>query len=388
MPDGSDKVTPKVVSRLGEVPAAQWEALETGDNPFLTHGFLTALEDSGSAVGDTGWQPMHLLLQAEDGQLMAAAPLYVKSHSYGEYVFDWSWADAFTRAGGRYYPKLQCAVPFTPVTGPRLLVRRGLEAEPWRRRLLAALLDLAGRSGVSSLHITFPTEAEWRLAGELGLLARLGEQYHWENRGYGSFDAFLADLSSRKRKAIRKEREKAAGLGLSFRALSGAQCEPRHWDALWRCYLDTTGRKWGHPYLTRDFFHRIAQSIPDRIVLVTAEDQAGQVVACALNLVGGGTLYGRNWGMLGEWPFLHFELCYYQAIDYAITHGLKRVEAGAQGEHKLARGYLPSPTYSAHWIAHPGLRDAVARFIEQERQAVAEGMEMEAAMGPFRKEQC
>lgn len=382
MPDGNDSVTSRVLSRMAELPAAQWDALDLGGNPFLRHAFLTALEESGSASAQTGWQPCHLLLEDADGRLLAAAPLYAKSHSYGEYVFDWSWADAYQRAGGAYYPKLQGCVPFTPVTGPRLLTIPGPAAAPLRRALALALVRLAERSGMSSLHITFPAQAEWTALGEAGLLQRLGEQYHWHNPGYASFEDFLAQLSSRKRKAIRKERERAASLGLTYHSLTGPQIEQRHWDALWRCYLDTTGRKWGQPYLTRDFFDRLGQIMADRVVLMVAE-QAGQPVACALNLLGDDTLYGRNWGTLGDWPFLHFELCYYRAMDYAIAHGLKRVEAGAQGEHKISRGYLPTATYSAHWIADPGFRTAVDRFLRHERAAVQE--DLCADQGPFRK---
>jgi predicted N-acyltransferase len=319
-----------------------------------------------------------------DGRVVACAPLYLKSHSYGEYVFDWSWADAYQRAGGRYYPKLQCAVPFTPVTGPRLLTRPGEERAPLVEALIAAMLELARRHEVSSLHVTFPTEEEWSQLGQAGLLQRIGHQYHWENRGYASFDDFLSHLSSRKRKDIRKEREKANAQGLTIRTLTGAEIGPGHWDAFHGFYLDTVGRKWGHAYLSRDFFRQLAATMADKCVLVVAEN-GGRPVAGALNLIGGDTLYGRNWGAAGDYPFLHFELCYYRAIDFAIERGLKWVEAGAQGAHKVSRGYLPRATYSAHWIADPGFREVVARFLAHEREMIEADIEETAEAGPFRK---
>jgi hypothetical protein len=388
MPDGSEAIAVRVVSRIGELPAAEWD-LCAGPNPFVSHAFLSALEDSGSATRETGWLPQHLVVAGRDGRLMGATPLYLKSHSYGEYVFDWGWADAYERAGGSYYPKLQACVPFTPVTGPRLLLHPASEQPPVARALIAGMLELARQTQVSSLHVTFPTEAEWRDLGEAGFLRRTGLQYHWENRGYASFDDFLASLASRKRKAIKKERRHVAESGVGLRALTGGEIEPRHWDAFHRFYRATSDKKWGPSYLTRDFFHRLGETMGDRVVLIVAEWQ-GEPVGAALNLVGdepeGGVLYGRNWGGVGRFKFLHFEACYYQAIDYAIRHRLARVEAGAQGEHKIQRGYLPATTYSAHWIRDPALRQAVAHFLERERRAIDQEQNILESFAPFRKD--
>jgi len=388
MPDGSEAIAVRVVSRIAELPAAEWD-LCAGANPFVSHAFLSALEDSGSATGETGWLPQHLVIAGRDQRLMGAVPLYLKSHSYGEYVFDWGWADAYERAGGSYYPKLQACVPFTPVTGPRLLLHPASEQPPVARALMAGMLELARQTQVSSLHVTFPTEAEWRDLGEAGFLLRTGLQYHWENRGYGSFDDFLASLASRKRKAIKKERRCVAESGVRLRALTGGEIEPRHWDAFYRFYRATTDKKWGPSYLTREFFHLLGQTLGDRVVLIVAEWQ-GEPVGAALNLLGnepeGGVLYGRNWGGVGRFKFLHFEACYYQAIDYAIRHGLARVEAGAQGEHKIQRGYMPATTYSAHWIRDPALRQAVAHFLERERRAIDEEQNILESFAPFRKD--
>lgn len=389
MPDGSDSLAVKVVSRIAEVPAAEWDAC-AGDNPFVSHAFLNALEESGSATAETGWLPQHLVLENPKGgpgnALLGCAPLYLKSHSYGEYVFDWNWADAYERAGGRYYPKLQCSVPFTPATGPRLLVNPAADRGEIEAGLTAAMLELARRHQASSLHITFPPKEQYDRLGEFGLLQRLGVQYHWANRGYADFDAFLAELASRKRKAIKKERRKVAESGIRLTALSGDAIEPRHWNAFFAFYTTTADRKWGQPYLTRDFFHLLGARLADKVVLVVAEHE-GALVAGALNLKSDDTLFGRNWGCLERFRFLHFETCYYQAIDYAIAHGLKTVEAGAQGEHKIQRGYLPTPTYSAHWIADAGLSAAVEEFLIRERR----GMQREiAALGdesPF-KDDC
>ncbi|MFQ5773916.1 MAG: GNAT family N-acetyltransferase [Kiloniellaceae bacterium] len=384
MPDGGEAVTVRVLGRIDEVPAAAWDACARADNPFVSHAFLRALEDSGSAVPEAGWQPQHLIVADRDGGILGAAPFYLKSHSYGEYVFDWAWADALERAGGRYYPKLQGCVPFTPVTGPRLLIRADAAWEPVAANLMAAMVELARRYDASSVHVTFPTRAEWRRFGAAGFLRRLGRQYVFENPGYASFDDFLAALASRKRKAIRKERAKVAESGIVLRTLTGPAIEPRHWDAFHRFYRATSDRKWGSPYLTRAFFHRIGETMAERIVLVLAEDR-GKPVAGALNLCGGDTLYGRNWGCLGDYRFLHFEACYYRAIEFAIERGLRRVEAGAQGEHKIQRGYLPVETYSAHWIADPGLRDAVGRFLDRERAIVRREIAALDQRNPFRK---
>jgi predicted N-acyltransferase len=395
MPDGTDAIAVRVVARIAELPAAEWDAL-AGANPFVSHAFLAALEESGSATAETGWLPQHLAIAGRDGRLIGAVPLYLKSHSYGEYVFDWGWADAYERAGGRYYPKLQACVPFTPVTGPRLLVHPEAEREAVAGALTAAMLELARQSGVSSLHVTFPSEAEWRHLGAAGFLQRTGLQYHWQNRGYRTFDDFLAALASRKRKAIKKERRQVAESGVRLRALTSDEIEPRYWDVFYRCYRATSDKKWGPAYLTRDFFHLLGERMGERVVLIVAEHD-GRPVGAALNLVGGGpsqqggsqeggTLYGRNWGALARFKFLHFEACYYQAIDYAIRHRLAWVEAGAQGEHKIQRGYLPTTTYSAHWIRDPALKQAVAHFLDRERRGIGEEQMILESFSPFRKD--
>ena len=385
MPDGAEPVTTTLLGAIDEVSAGAWDACAGPGNPFVSHAFLSALERSGSAVPEHGWQPRHLVVHDRDGGLRGAAPLYLKSHSYGEYVFDWGWADAYERAGGSYYPKLQACVPFTPVTGPRLLVRPGAEAEAVSAALVAGLTEVARRHQVSSLHVTVSEPAEWRRLGDAGFLQRTGRQFHWHNRGYDSFDAFLDGLTSRKRKMIRKERRKVAESGITLRALRGEEIEPRHWDAFHRFYLATADRKWGHPYLTREFFHQLGETLTESVVLVVAEDR-GELIAAALNLLGEDALYGRNWGALGDYRFLHFEACYYQAIEFAIEHGLARVEAGAQGEHKIQRGYMPVETYSAHWIADPGFREAVENYLAHERREIAGEIAGLASFGPFRKE--
>ncbi len=369
MPDGSARFSLTLHARIAEIAAGEWNGCaEVEDNPFIGHAFLSALEDSGAVGPRTGWLARHAALRDDEGQLAAVAPMYVKSHSYGEYVFDHAWADAFERAGGRYYPKLQVAVPFCPVPGPRLLIRPG--AGVTAATFGQALADACAGLDLSSVHVTFCTEGEWRALGAAGWLRRQGLQFHWHNAGYDDFEDFLASLSSRKRKAIRRERREVAAQGLSLHTLEGAAISERHWDAFYRFYLATVERKWGGAYLPRRFFSLLSARLGDKIVLMLAEKD-GRAVAGALNLRGRAALYGRNWGAIGEWPFLHFELCYYRAIEYAIAHKLARVEAGAQGEHKLARGYLPAPTYSAHWIAHAGLRRAVGDFLEAERLAIA-----------------
>jgi len=384
MPDGREPMRIRTIGAIAEIPAAAWDACAGDDNPFVCHAFLKALEDSRSVGPKTGWLPQHIVVEDGAGTVLAAAPTYVKGHSQGEYVFDHGWAQAYERAGGRYYPKLQVAVPFTPVPGPRLLVRPGTASSDARAALLHGTVEVAKRLNVSSLHITFPHEADKLALDEAGLMMRLGCQYHWTNRGYRNFDDFLADLASRKRKSIRKERREAVADGIAIRALSGDEIEPRHWDAFFSFYMDTGGRKWGRPYLTRPFFECIGASMADRIVLMLAE-QNGRPVAGALNLRGREALYGRNWGCLGEFKFLHFETCYYQAIDYAIAHGLARVEAGAQGEHKIQRGYLPTPTWSAHWIRDPNFATAVEDFLGRERRAMETEMRELATYSPFRQ---
>jgi len=373
----------RVVSRIDEVEAADWDACALPDNPFISHAFLKALEDSGSATAETGWLPQHLLLEDSGGTLIGCMPCYLKSHSQGEYVFDHGWADAYMRAGGRYYPKLQASIPFTPVTGKRLLVRPGVEQAEREAILLQAAAQVADRLGVSSLHITFLTRDEWQLAGELGFLQRTDQQFHWRNDGYRSFDEFLAALTSRKRKAIRKERRAALDSGVEIEWVTGRDLTEAHWDAFFAFYMDTGSRKWGSPYLTRACFSLLGQTMADRILLVLAK-RSGRYVAGALNVIGSDALYGRYWGGLEDHPFLHFEVCYYQAIEFAIAHKLDRVEAGAQGAHKLARGYLPSETYSAHYIADLGLRRAVADYLKRERRAVARDIALLTEESPYR----
>ncbi len=370
MPDDSPTIGLRVVDTLAGIDAAQWDACAlapgSAGSPFLSHAFLKALEDSKSVGRRTGWQPQHLLAESSDGDLLGAVPLYVKGHSQGEYIFDHGWAQAFERAGGRYYPKLQAAIPFTPVPGPRLFVRPGPLADAVREAMIDMLASIADDNGISSVHATFCSEEDWKHFGARGWLLRLGRQYHWANAGYQTFDDFLGALSSRKRKAIRKERESVRREGLTIRQLSGADLKPRHWDAFYAFYMDTGGRKWGSPYLTRSFFDILGNTMADKVVLVMAEDD-GRPVGGALNLKGDDTLYGRYWGCLESHAFLHFEACYYQAIDHAIAHGLARVEAGAQGDHKIQRGYLPVKTFSAHWIGDKSFRRAVDDYLSRER---------------------
>lgn len=383
MPDGGPALTLTLHSAIAEIAPDAWDACAGEGNPFVSHAFLSALEDSGSAGPRTGWLPRHAALRDAAGGLLAVAPMYAKSHSYGEYVFDHGWANALERAGGDYYPKLQVAVPFSPVPGPRLLVRPGAGVP--HATLAGALAQACRELGLSSVHVTFCTEPEWQALGQGGWLQRLGMQFHWENEGYAGFEDFLGALASRKRKVLRRERRDANAAGLTFQALSGTDLRERHWDAFYRFYTSTVDRKWGSAYLTRRFFSLLGERLGDRVVLMLAEN-AGKPVAGALNLAGAEALYGRNWGCTGDWPFLHFELCYYRAIDWAIAHGLKRVEAGAQGRHKIQRGYLPKPTYSAHWIAHAGLRRAVADFLVEERREIAAEMDALAADSPFRQD--
>jgi uncharacterized protein len=357
---------------------------ETAYNPFISHDFLSALERSGSARSRTGWQPLHIIAEA-DGKVIGVAPCYAKSHSQGEYVFDHGWAEAYERAGGSYYPKLQVSVPFTPASGRRLLVPPGPRADAVRAALADGLTEICRRSHASSVHVTFSTEPEWQLLGRHNYLQRTHRQFHWENAGYDSFDAFLAALASRKRKTIRRERADALANGISVHWLTGSDLTESVWDAFFEFYMDTGSRKWGHPYLTRAFYSMVGDSMRDRILLVMAR-RDGRWIAGAINFIGADTLFGRHWGAIEQHPFLHFEVCYYQAIQYAIEHRLARVEAGAQGQHKIARGYLPTTTYSAHYIVDPALRRAVADFLEHERDFVAEEIEEFAEAAPFRKE--
>ncbi|WP_341364426.1 GNAT family N-acetyltransferase [Thalassospira sp. SN3W] len=377
----------RTVTDIHEIGATDWDKCAGTANPFVSFAFLSAMEDSGSANADTGWQPFHLVVTDDDDTVAGIVPLYVKSHSYGEYVFDWSWAEAYERAGGRYYPKLQAAVPFSPVPGPRLLIRSDHPApERVRTLLIGALCALPERLGIASLHVTFCSGDESRVMEDAGFLPRTGIQYHWCNRGYDSFDDFLGALNSRKRKNLRKERKQVRDAGYSFEVLSGDDLKAAHWDRFYAFYHDTSDRKWGQAYLTREFFDLLHERIRDRTVLVAAF-RDGDMVAGALNLIGTETLYGRNWGTVDRTPLLHFETCYYQAIDIAIERGLKTVEAGAQGEHKIQRGYEPVLTHSAHLIADAGLRTAVARFLDQERHHIAQDREfIVAEHSPFKQE--
>ena len=390
MPAGGE-IAMRVTTTLADFTPTEWSALAGAArngaapyNPFLSHAFLSALEDSGCATRKTGWLGQHLRLDAPDGALLGAVPCYLKSHSQGEYVFDHGWADAFERAGGRYYPKLQVAVPFTPATGPRLLAREGASTEAVRLVLAEGIKTLTEQLGASSAHVTFATEQEAALLETAGFLHRTDQQFHFHNHGYGSYEDFLETLASRKRKALRKERRAALDGGIGIDLLTGRDLTEAVWDDFFAFYMDTGGRKWGRPYLNRTFFSLIGERMADDVLLVMAK-RGGRYIAGAINFIGSDTLFGRNWGCIEDHPFLHFEVCYHQAIDFAIARGLKVVEAGAQGEHKLARGYMPVTTHSAHHIGHPGLRRAVADYLERERREVAEIGDYLAGHGPFRK---
>jgi predicted N-acyltransferase len=390
------EITLKVVNAISEVPAAAWDACANpqaadssradsgfGYNPFISHDFLSSLELSGSVRNRTGWQPMHLI--AEDGgTIVGVVPCYAKSHSQGEYVFDHGWADAYERAGGDYYPKLQVAVPFTPAQGRRLLVRPGQQADVVRDALADSLADICKRSNASSVHVTFLTEDEWRMLGSRNYLQRTHRQFHWINENYGSFDAFLAALSSRKRKTIRREREDALSNGITIDWLTGSDLTESVWDTFFEFYMETGSRKWGRPYLTRSFYSIVGEKMRDKILLVMAK-RNGRYIAGAINFIGSDTLFGRHWGCTEQHPFLHFEVCYYQAMQFAIERKLGRVEAGAGGEHKVTRGYMPTTTYSAHYIADPRLRRAIDDFLSHERAHVQAEIEEYAEAAPFRK---
>jgi len=383
----------RVLPAIGDVPASAWDACANPAsnsqdqiyNPFISHAFLHALEVSGSATARTGWQPQHLIAETEDGAVLGAVPAYLKSHSRGEYVFDAGWAEAYERAGGSYYPKVQVSVPFTPATGRRLLVPSGENADLIRRGLASGLIELANMRHASSVHVTFAPEDEWRLLGEIRFLQRNDQQFHWENANYATFDDFLGALAARKRKVIKRERREALEPGIDVQWLTGSDLTETVWDHFFAFYMETGSRKWGRPYLTRQFYTLIGETMADKVLLVMAK-RAGRFIAGAINFIGGDTLFGRHWGAIEHHPFLHFELCYYQAIDYAIQHKLARVEAGAQGEHKLARGYMPVTTYSAHYIADPALRRAIADYLKRERAYVAAAGSELAALGPFRKD--
>jgi predicted N-acyltransferase len=408
------EISLEAVSSLSQIPAAEWDACanplsdpagldgldtlasrgpagisciasKSRYNPFVSHAFFSALEASGSAVARTGWGPRHLLARL-DGAIAGIVPCYLKSHSQGEYVFDRGWADAYERAGGRYYPKLQASVPFTPAAGPRLLIRNGVDADRIGTALAAGLVALCDATNASSAHVTFAREAEAKFLAEHGFLVRNDQQFHWRNEGYRSFEDFLATLNSRHRKAIRRERREALSAdGITVHALTGDDITEDAWDAFFEFYMETGSRKWGRPYLTRSFFSLIGQSMSKDVLLVMVK-RGGRWIAGAINFIGSDTLFGRNWGAIEHHPFLHFEVCYYQAIDFAIARGLKTVEAGAQGEHKIARGYLPQTTYSAHYIADPGLRRAIDEYLRRERAYVAEAARELTAAGPFRKD--
>jgi predicted N-acyltransferase len=382
----------RVISEIADIPAAAWDACanplshsqECPHNPFISHAFLSALEASGSATARTGWQPQHLIAEI-GGTVVGVVPCYLKSHSRGEYVFDAGWAEAYERAGGSYYPKVQVAVPFTPATGRRLLVAPGANADIIRAALAKGLIELSRMRDASSVHVTFAPQTEWQLLGKLDYLKRNDQQFHWENAGYATFDDFLGNLASRKRKAIRRERTGARETGVEVLWLTGKDLTEDVWDAFFLFYMETGSRKWGRPYLTRAFYSIIGETMADKVLLVMAR-RAGRYIAGAINFIGGDALYGRHWGAVEHHPFLHFEVCYYQAIDYAIKNKLVRVEAGAQGEHKLARGYMPVTTYSAHYIADPALRRAIADYLKRERAYMAAAGAELSALGPFRKD--
>jgi len=408
----SSDITLEAVSSISQIPAADWDACATsraslGDlaaldtlaspgpegvgcvtsttsyNPFVSHAFFLALEKSNSACARTGWGPRHLIAR-RDGEIVGVVPCYLKSHSQGEYVFDRGWADAYERAGGQYYPKLQASVPFTPATGPRLLIRDPADAERIGAALAGGLVGLADAMEASSVHVTFARENEWKFLAEKGFLQRTDQQFHFHNEGYATFDDFLATLNSRHRKAIKRERRDALANGITIHALTGADITEDAWDAFFAFYMETGSRKWGRPYLTRAFYTLIGESMAEDVALIMAK-RDGKWIAGAINFIGSDTLFGRHWGAVEHHPFLHFEVCYYQAIDFAIRRGLKTVEAGAQGEHKIARGYLPQTTYSAHYIADPGFRRAVADYLKHERAHVAEAVRELTEAGPFRK---
>lgn len=377
----TEPIQVRLVQGIDKIDAAAWDDCAGADQPFLSYAFLFALEASGAATAETGWLPLHVVAE-QDGEIIACAPMYLKSHSYGEYIFDWGWANAYERAGGQYYPKLQVAVPFTPVPGPRLLTRPGVDvAKP---AIVQGLMSAASQIDCSSLHITFCQEDEWCELGEAGMMRRTGVQYHWHNRGYQSFDDFLGTLKSSKRKMIRKERNKVLAQDLTLETLTGDALTPEIWDHFFPFYLSTVDKRWGSAYLSKSFFQRLGELMPERVVLVMARHDE-TYVAGALNLLGNDTLYGRNWGCRKEFDFLHFEACYYAAIDFAIERGLARVEAGAQGQHKLQRGYEPVPIYSAHWIREPHFRTAVGHFLRQEREEMERETDYLRTLLPYRQ---
>ena len=387
--------TIKAVSAISEIGQEDWDACANPYltdstcgipfDPFVSYQFLNALEESDSAVAATGWAPYHLALMDESENVCGVLPMYLKSHSQGEYVFDYNWADAFERAGGRYYPKLQVSVPFTPATGRRILTKQGDDSKAYEEYLLSGAMQVAEKMNVSSIHVTFATESQYEHMGELGFLQRTHKQFHWVNQGYETFDDFLAALSSKKRKNIRRERRDAVANGVEIERLTGDEIKAHHWDAFYQFYIDTGSRKWGTPYLTRAFFTLIGERMADDILLVMCKRE-GRYIAGAINFIGSECLFGRNWGCIEHHPFLHFEVCYYQAIEFAIARGLQRVEAGAQGTHKLARGYLATHTYSAHWIVNKSFSEAVNQFLEQERGYIDEEIDYMEEHSPFKRQ--
>jgi predicted N-acyltransferase len=406
----SSEISLEAIDSVGQISAADWDACACPDtrrsppsreastssptqdsvsnlkekyNPFVSHAFFTALEASNSACARTGWKPCHLIAR-RDGAVVGVVPCYLKSHSQGEYVFDHGWANAYESAGGRYYPKLLASVPFTPATGPRLLIRPGSDETRVSTALAGGLVGLCDATQASSVHVTFARREEWTFLAENGFLQRTDQQFHWRNEGYSNFEDFLASLNSRHRKAIRRERRDALANGITIHVLTGNELTEEAWDAFFQFYMETGSRKWGRPYLTRPFYSMIGQSMSRDIALIMAR-RGGRWIAGAINFIGSDTLFGRHWGAIEHHPFLHFEVCYYQAIDFAIRHRLKTVEAGAQGEHKIARGYLPQTTYSAHYIADPSLRRAVGDYLKRERYYVAEAARELTDAGPFRK---
>ncbi len=378
-----------MLTSIKDVKAETWDACIDESYPFAKHAFLSALETSNSANADTGWLGQHIIMKNKLGQTAGIAPMYLKNHSYGEYVFDHGWANAFEQAGGRYYPKLQISIPFTPATGPRLLVNRTATQHAKHddnviyQALLSACISRCEQVGASSIHVTFPNEFQAQILQSCGLMLRTGIQYHWKNRGYSDFEDFLSSLTSRKRKQIRRERKEASASGLQFNVLSGDEIKEHHWDAFYSFYQHTSGRKWGIPYLTRDFFSLLGEKMSNQVVLMMVENGT-RPIAGALNLKSDEILYGRNWGAIEFHKFLHFEVCYYQAIDYALAIGLKSVEAGAQGEHKLIRGYMPCQTHSAHWIANKSFRGAVEKYLEQETKNIGEEISFLDSLTPFK----
>lgn len=385
--------TIKAYSNIKEIGSSTWDqcanpvitdpSCPIPFDPFVSFDFLNALEASGSVSARTGWAPYHLVLE-QSGEIVGAMPMYLKNHSQGEYVFDYGWADAFERAGGKYYPKLQVSIPFTPATGRRLLIASEDSSNELENCLLSGAMQVAEQMEISSIHLTFAPEDQWKRMGELGFLQRTHQQFHWYNNNYACFDDFLLALSSKKRKNIRRERKEAAASGVAIECLTGADIKPEHWNAFYHFYIDTGSRKWGSPYLTEEFFQMVGESMPENILLVMCKKE-GRYVAGAINFIGGDCLFGRNWGCVEDIPFLHFEVCYYQAIEFAISRGLQRVEAGAQGPHKLARGYLPSHTYSAHWIVNESFRDAVGHFLTEERQHIDQEISYMTERSPFKK---